>query len=70
MGLLIFDPAKADRRATIVSLIIAFGTATFFYKFGSFALECLAFLATWFVIDVPLQWLARHFTDRPQRKHR
>lgn len=22
-----------------------------FYKFGSFTLECLAFLATWYVID-------------------
>lgn len=30
----------------------AFIVATFFYKFGSFAVECLAFLATWFVIDL------------------
>ena len=25
--------------------------AELFYKFGSFLLECIAFLATWFVID-------------------
>lgn len=25
--------------------------AELFYKFGSFTLECLAFLATWYVID-------------------
>jgi hypothetical protein len=26
--------------------------AELFYKFGSFTLECLAFLATWYVIDM------------------
>ncbi len=25
--------------------------AELFYKFGSFSLECVAFLATWFVFD-------------------
>jgi hypothetical protein len=35
-------------------LVIAFAIASFFYKFGSFSLECLAFLATWFVIDFVL----------------
>ena len=30
-----------------VSIVIA----EIFYKFGSFTLECIAFLATWFVID-------------------
>ena len=33
------------------SFLIAFLIAEFFYKFKSFALECLAFLITWFVID-------------------
>ena len=33
--------------AFVVSLVIA----ELFYKFGSFSLECLAFLATWFAID-------------------
>lgn len=33
------------------ALLVAFGIATLFYKFGNFALECIAFLATWFAID-------------------
>jgi hypothetical protein len=32
-------------------LAVSFAIAESFYKFGSFALECLAFLATWFVLD-------------------
>jgi hypothetical protein len=33
-------------------LLVSFVIAELFYKFHSFTLECLAFLATWFVIDV------------------
>lgn len=33
--------------------------AELFYKFGSFSLEALAFLATWFVLDAALQAVAR-----------
>ena len=40
--------------AHVPALVIAFAIASFFYKFGSFSLECLAFLATWFVIDFVL----------------
>ncbi|MGB5453358.1 MAG: hypothetical protein WBN00_14805 [Sedimenticolaceae bacterium] len=29
-----------------------------FYKFHSFFLECLAFLATWFVIDMCLSYVS------------
>lgn len=36
----------------------AMAIAEFFYKFGSFTLECLAFLATWFVIDLCLSFLS------------
>jgi hypothetical protein len=32
--------------------LVSFGLAAFFYKFGSFAIECLAFLATWAVLDL------------------
>lgn len=32
-------------------LVVAFTLAEIFYKFGSFALECVAFLATWFVLS-------------------
>jgi hypothetical protein len=46
--------------------------AELFYKFHSFFLECLAFLATWFVIDWLWQLLAgailakRHHVSRPK----
>ena len=33
-------------------LAIAFVVAELFYKWGSFALECMGFLATWLVIDL------------------
>ena len=58
MAFFLLDPERADRRVTVASLVAAFAIATFFYKFGSFALECLAFLATWSLIDLPAQWLA------------
>ena len=32
-------------------LLISFVIAEVFYKWGSFSLECLGFLATWFVLD-------------------
>ena len=34
-----------------VPFLIAFAIAEFFFKFKSFALECLAFLAVWFVLS-------------------
>ncbi len=33
------------------SLTASFLIANVFYKFGSFALECVAFLGTWYVLD-------------------
>jgi hypothetical protein len=33
------------------AFLLSFVIASLFYKFGSFVLECLAFLVTWFVID-------------------
>ena len=40
--------------------------AELFYKFGSFTLECLGFLATWFVLDAIFAGIARAFA-RPAR---
>ena len=37
------------------SLVIA----ELFYKFGSFTLECLGFLVTWFVLDAILAGIGR-----------
>ena len=42
---------RTVRRTTIASLVAAFAIASALFKFGSFALECLAFLGTWFVLD-------------------
>ena len=36
------------------ALLASFVIAELFYKFHSFTLECLAFLATWFAIDALL----------------
>ena len=35
----------------VPSFSLAFLLASLFYRFGSFALESAAFLATWFVLD-------------------
>jgi hypothetical protein len=34
-----------------VPFLIAFAIAEFFFKFKSFALECVAFLAVWYVLS-------------------
>jgi hypothetical protein len=39
------------------SLVVAVVVAELFYKFHSFSLECLAFLATWFVLSPGLHQL-------------
>ena len=41
--------------ALVLSLIVA----ELFYKFGSFTLECLGFLATWFVLDAIFAQIGR-----------
>lgn len=38
--------------AQICVLATSFLIAELFYKFHSFTLECLAFLATWYVLDL------------------
>ncbi|SDD81658.1 hypothetical protein [Rhodospira trueperi] len=45
-------PVREALTAQIPVLVAAFAVAELFYKFGSFMLECLAFLATWFVFDL------------------
>ena len=39
------------------SLGLALVTAEAFYKFHSFTLECLAFLATWYLLGRGLSWV-------------
>jgi hypothetical protein len=38
----------------------SFVIAELFYKFHSFTLESLAFLATWYVMDATRAWVGRH----------
>ena len=46
--------------AFTISLLIA----EMFYKFHSFTLECLAFLATWYVIDLGISKAMRYFAGK------
>lgn len=41
-------------------LVAAFLLAEIFYKWHSFTLECLGFLATWFVLDMVWTKLIAH----------
>jgi hypothetical protein len=56
-------------RQLILEQLPAIGSALLiaeiFYKFHSFLLECLAFLATWFVIDLCLSHLFGRFKRAP-----
>jgi len=64
---LLLSPGRANRGATFGSLVIAFAIASLFFRFGSFALECIAFLATWSLIDLPAQWFAGTFDNTVRR---
>ena len=43
-------PLNATTAVTLATLAVAFVIAEQFYKFHSFTLETIAFLATWFVL--------------------
>lgn len=45
-------------RREFLPFLLAFAVAEFFYKFKSFALECAAFLVTWYVLSFVQSWLA------------
>jgi hypothetical protein len=44
--------------------VVSFLLASFFYKFGSFALETGAFLATWFALDALVEGARRLVSGR------
>jgi hypothetical protein len=46
------------------AFLASFAIAEMFYKFHSFALECLAFLTTWFVIDAVLSLVRDAWSER------
>jgi hypothetical protein len=49
---------KKEAPPALMSLLVA----EVFYKFHSFALECFAFLATWYVVS----WLLAHLVEMSQ----
>jgi hypothetical protein len=52
-------PVARLLREQVPAFLLAFVIAELFYKFHSFTLETLAFLATWGVIDAVIQ-VVRH----------
>lgn len=50
-------PARQLATEQLPSLVGALLASEMFFKFHSFTLECLAFLATWFVLDGALALL-------------
>ena len=48
-------------------VLASFVVAELFYKFKSFTLETLAFLATWFVLDWVVGQITRHRDSSAQR---
>lgn len=55
-------------RRQLPAFSVAFVIASIFYRFGSFALECVAFLATWAVLDLLAGFFVRLATSRQGRE--
>lgn len=55
---------KKAIEAEAPSGVAAFILASVFFKFGSFAWECLAFLATWYVLSFVHEMLMDAMRDR------
>jgi hypothetical protein len=58
-----------DRRIFVEQLVVfvvALIIAELFYKFHSFTLECIAFLATWYVLDLVMSWARTLLSSRRQ----
>ncbi len=43
----------------VPALLVSLAVAEFLYKFHSFVLECIAFLATWLVLSYALSFFVR-----------
>jgi hypothetical protein len=50
--------AHTAYKQRLLGLMPAFIVSEVFYKFGSFALECVAFLLTWLAFDLVTEWVA------------
>ncbi len=54
-------PMQRLLREQLPAMLAAWFIAETFYKFHSFTLECVAFLATWFVFDALVTLIVRRF---------
>lgn len=59
MFTLVHQLSRRDLVAQAPAFIGALVIAQLFYKLGSFALECVAFLATWYGLELALSIPAR-----------
>ena len=51
----------------VPAVILSIFIAELFYKFHSFTLECLAFLATWYLIDLVISLLSKLFSSNQKQ---
>lgn len=49
------------------ALVVSIAIANTYYKFGSFLLELLAFLPTWFAVSFIISFLAGRFLVRSEQ---
>jgi hypothetical protein len=54
---------SAAARREFVPFAVAFLIADLYFKFGSFALECVTFLATWYVLSLVFDVVMRRSRD-------
>lgn len=60
-------PLKRIGTEQLPAIAGAWVIAELFYKFQSFTLECLAFLATWFVFDMLIQLIGHGWRSSKAR---
>lgn len=63
-------PARQLLWVQAPALIGSFVIADMFYKWGSFALECVGFLGTWFVLDAAAKLLHDALSGKERPKGR
>lgn len=61
------QPIKQVLVAQAIPFIVAFTIAELLYKFKSFALETVAFLVTWFVLDLVFTLVRKAIAARRAR---
>ena len=63
-------PAHGGYGQRVLGIIPALVMAEMFYKFHSFVLECVAFLATWLALDLLTEWVVGKPVSRASSEKR